>query len=384
MDPESLDYTKTYALTSASGLNPNPWGNSITDVISITNSRSDFVRISDFVAIFKFRITGKANPGDTVNMTVPGVSMFSHVSSTINLGRADGTTEVITQASQAGRGDAAYALQSMNYSYGKYLNNRDPEFLATPPTGISKNTFEIRIPFKFLFDFAGLESKYLLIEKMSIIYTWKSLLNVFQPPLVSPNFAVLLTGIDYIYYTYRFLNPEVIKNHLSVDMLSVPDRRMFCLQNSIPAGESTFSKNYSLPGIPIKLYYFFTSETMSTADGITQGTYTLNPNDSSIVTQQQITAGDRIFPTNPIYNSKKTATEQVGCIRHFDDFQKVTNNFDMDNDCIMSFEEWLNNKRIYAVSLSGLPDGSNLNVNLVFDQPTTVKCNIVMVFVYKL
>lgn len=384
MNPESLDYTKTYALTSAAGINPNPWANSITDVISITNSRSDFVKISDFIAIFKFRITGKANITDIVNMTVPGVAMFSHVSSTMNLGRPDGTTEVITQASQAGRGDAAYALQNIEYSYGKYNNNSKAEFLANPPIPISTSSFELRIPFKFLFDFAAMEDKYLLIEKLSIVYTWKSLLSVFQPPLNSPNFAITLSGIDYIYYTYTFHNPETIKKHLSIDMLSIPDRRMYVLKNTVLAGESTFSKNYSIPGIPVKMYYFFTSETPSSADGTAQGTYTLNPNDSAIVTQQQITAGDRIFPTNPIYNSKKSSTEQVGCLRHFDDFQKVSGHFDMDCDSILNYEEWLLNKRIYAVSLSGLPDGSNLNVNLTFDQPTTVLSNIVMVFVYKM
>ena len=132
------------------------------------------------------------------------------------------------------------------------------------------------------------------------------------------------------------------------------------------------------------MLYYMLNKTTSTFDAVTQGVYNLNPNDSSIISNIQITAGNRSFPVIQAYNSVKTANSWVNVIRHFDEFQKICNNFDNDNNMFMGFNTWLNTYRIYAVGFSGLEEQTDILTLLTFASPTTTACYLTFAIVYEL
>ena len=124
------------------------------------------------------------------------------------------------------------------------------------------------------------------------------------------------------------------------------------------------------------------NKTASNAAGTVQGIYNMNPNDSSIVSNITITAGNKSFPVIQGYNSQKTAISQVNVIRHYDDLQKISDTWANNRDNILTFNSWLNTYRIYGVGLSGVTEANNLNVKIQFATPISTSCYITFAVIY--
>ena len=371
-------FVKTWNLQSSSGINPYPWGSNISDTITLGNQPGMLTNVNEICMICRFTFQNTA-AGATINITRPACAFFNQFQTNLSYHTREGV-DVISMTSTTGRGDVGYMLQLIDYSYGNFNNNTAIELLQ-PPTATTLTSFEIRVPFKFILDFAETANKLLPIKTLQITTTWSTLNQLFFPAVSTPTFNVQLTGIDYIYPSYTITNPGIIKNP---DMLIPPKFRIFTFQDFLPSGNSTYSKTISCPGVPVKMLYYMLNKTTSTFDAVTQGVYSLNPNDSSIISNIQITAGNRSFPVIQAYNSVKTANSSINVIRHFDDFQKICNNFDNDNNMFMSFNTWLNNYRIYAVGFSGLEEQTDILTLLTFASPTTTACYLTFAIVYEL
>lgn len=372
-----MSLEKSYCLQTAAGLIPYPWGNSTSDKITFGSDPTTLTKVNEISAIYKFQFQN-ITVGATVNITIPAAAFFTQFNTTVTYFTPEGLhTESFSSTS--GRGDVAFMQQLMDYSGYKFIDNSAPEILNTPPTPITLTNWEMRVPFKIIHDFAEIEDKYLAIKEMGITVTWVPLLQAFQPPITSPNFNVQLTGIDYIYSSYQVKDLSIIRDH---NFLSPPKTHIYTFQDFVPAGSGVYSKTLSPPGIPLKVYFYLLNKTANSPDGLTQGIYNLNPNDSSIINNITITAGNKSFPVIQGYNSQKTAVSQLNVIRHFDDLQKISDTWANNRDNILTFSSWLNTFRIYGVGLSGVTESNNLNVKLQFAEPPTVSCYITFAVIY--
>lgn len=372
---------KTWCLKSATGINPNPWGSVITDTLTFNLGVNEFTQVNEITQVLKFKVTGKANVSDVYNITTPAIAWIKQINTQLEL-YSHGTSNTFTVDinSQTARGDVAYALQLEKYSYGNYYDNELIEFLNVP-TPQSLAQFDVARRFKFDIDWADKEDRLLPIKTMKLEYTWKPQSYIFQPPINSPNFLVSLLGIDYYYPKYKIT--QAIIREISPKKFNIPTTRIYSFQDTVLAGAGSYSKVITIPGSPIVGSYYFLQNTPSSQDGLIQGKYSLNPNDASIISSVRMECGGINFPVTSSYNSKKTATENVNWIRHYDDYQKLTCNWETKVDSIQTSQTWLNKNRIYKVGFSGIKNNSNISVNLEFAEQTLIDCNIIFFITYK-
>lgn len=372
---------KEWCLTSSTGVNPNPWGNTISDTITFNLNEWQFTCVNEITQILKLQVENRVTSTSIYNITAPTISWAKQINTTLQLYSAfTKNTFVLDINSQSYRGDVGFVQELESYSYGAWKDNALIEFLETPtPQTLAK--FDAARKIKFDIDWAEKEDRLLPIKNIKLEYTWKSQPEIFQPPTATPTFTVKLLGIDYIYPRYT-IKPAIAPT-INPKRFQVPTTRIYTISDLILTGAQSYSKVVTVPGPPIIGTYFFLRATASTQDGLVQGEYTLNPNDSAIVSNVRLECGGYNFPITSAYNSVKTATDVVNWIRHYDDYQKLSYNWDNKTDSIQTAQTWLNDNRIYKVGFSKIGDSSAISVNLEFAAPTTKDCRIVLYFTYK-
>lgn len=368
---------KIYTKQSSAGTFPNPWSGSISDTVSLSDDPKTLVSVSEAVIILRFQFAG-ITPGTPINVGVPAIGFFSQVVSNVTYFTSTGA-EVKNYSSQNGRGDAGYALQLIDYDSPSYLDNKIP-MLLSPPNSITSNQWEVSIPFKFLFDWAREEDKYLPIKTLQVQYSWIGLLNAMQPALSSPSFNCLLQGIDYLYPVIRIADFSIIRNP---DITVPPYQRVFVFEDGLPVGTTTYSKTIGCPGIAQKAYFWMLDKRPASADGTIAVTYNMNPNDASVISNIQITSGGKVFPTITAYNSINVLpTARTNLIRPYTEFQQISENWDNDCSSFIDFSTWLSTNRIYGVGFSGLTKESQLLSNIQFSTAITTGCFLVWMVIY--
>lgn len=371
---------REWVLTSATGVNPSMWGSTITDTITFNLNPDQFTDVNEITQIIKLRVTGKANATDIVNITTPAEAWVSQTNTALNM-YSYGTQQTYTTQMNTNTpsGIVAYVKQLGEYSYGNFYDNELIEVLTTPyPISLLK--FDVCRKPKFDLDFAAKENKYLSIKTITLGYTWYPQSLLFQPPVASPNFQVVVDGIDYIYPKYTIM-PDIMRE-IDPVRFQVPVTRTYIQSVALVAGTTTISVTITPPGVPKDCTYFLLQHTSNSQDGLVQGVFSLNPNDSSIVKSVIFNTGGKNFPVTSAYNSVKTATENANWIRHYDDYQKLSGNWSNKKDSIQTAQTWLNKNRIYKVGFAGVSSGCTISVTLELASAIIVPCTAVFYIKY--
>jgi hypothetical protein len=367
-------------ITSPPGVNNNPWGIPINHTVTLSTSDTQLIKVNEIVLNMVFGFNG-ITAGTPVSITVPGTGFFTQVGTTVEMFAAGNTFKTIVQQSTPGRGNVAYMQQLVEYSASNFQNNQRIELLGPFPVVTSMSGFEVRIPFKFLHDFAEIEDKLMPIHNIAFNASFLPLLNVFQPPfLQSSTFGVQLNQLEYYYTMYDVAGDTSMIR--SLEDLVPSNIRMGAVETPIVG--TVYNANVPCIGIPIKVFFYLLTQTASAFDGSSVGIYNLNQTDAAIVTSIQLQAGNVNFPTTAAYNSIKTPTLQTNINRHYTEFQIGARNFDNNSNSILSFDNWLNNYRIYCVTLSGLIANSNIQsiIKLGASIPAAPVTNIVFAIIF--
>ena len=356
-----MSYKVTPNRVAISLTNSSFWGQSSTIPMSVEKGVYALLNEARFVLSLSWTITG-GTPALTI--TRPPIAWINTANTTIEYETGNGQTVTENYSTQSNRGDVGYLLELMDLSYSGWEDANALENLTVPytPPGNTAATgkFEVCIPFRYIID-PCISKKYLPIKTFVFQPNWRSLLDVMAPSAVAgvTGFTVTVNSFYVDYNTVEILPSPSAE-------LKLPDLRgIYILPLNRVAGDTQTSVTIAIPGKPRYLYHFFLSSGTNPGAGGTNSTYLFNTlsgtagagaTTQSIITYQQCSIGGKTFPLNPQYGS--TAVDDVnaytGLSHLYHEWQVQTNNFMSGNDTRLTFADYRDKTKIYAIDLSAV------------------------------
>lgn len=301
--------------------------------------------------------------GGTYGILRPTTAWITQIQTTVNFIGPNGS-DIINYTGYAGRGIAGNVLELLEYSANKFKMYNGIEFL-TPTGGLTNTNFDVMIPLKFVSDIAY-DAQLLNVDQITIQITWETINNIFSFSSVGSTVAV--NRVDLKYPTIATTNTELIPRPLR----EIPNRQIFVQQLDILSGSSGANTSIGVPFPASVLYYFFVG---------TNSTYNLNPNPSSVVTTHQLSSMGSVFPLVSSYGASFDSTTDVGLIRHYMELQDISGKDTPDHDSILSFEQWRDVNRIYAIEIGvEQTNGQQFQFQSSFSSSTVVPSRCVLIF----
>ncbi len=354
-----------------------PWGNTQVYQLSSVGDNS-LVNLYEGSLIIRMNFTGLANPGSTtVAYQKPAITWITQVQATgTYFVDVDGRPEersLPQYAAYSLRGVAGYILQIMEYSSKQFDNNASPCVLTPANSTSVKTQREVVIPLRFLLDIAS-ENKFISFKQLNFTVTWDSAANIFTTSDPSPAFQPNVQNILFNYPTFRLTDMTLIRKELRI----LPARRIFIQPVAMASGVDSITTTVTVPFALQACYYMQLLNS--------NGSFSFTPNTNSFVTLQQLTSGDGIVvPSIPQYNTIYNSTSEVGLDRLFTELIDISGKNFTGVDSILSYENWRDTYRIYALE-TGVTQGHTgftWNLAVQFSSPTTVACTLMFVFLGK-
>jgi len=343
---ESFRPRYTQNRVSANTTTAQNFGQNTSTVFSI--SPGYYAILNECRIVIQFKCTGTTKIPIFIR---PPITWINNVQCKITYDLS-GQDHVEQYTSQSFRGDVGYMMELLDLSFSAWTDADRLEYLTTPSTiAQAGETFEVAIPLRYLVD-PCVTQKFLPVKYFEFQPSWRAQNECVLPATASTtDFVVTMSNMYFCYPTVQ-VPPRSIPAGLELpDVRSVYVQALF-----VGAGQTQTNATLVFAGKPNKIFHYFLATGATSA---ALSTYSLSVNTTSIgatevpncITYQQITAGGKGFPISPQY--QLTANEKgVGSAALYHELQYISQNFQPQKNTQVTYENFINKYKIYALDLS--------------------------------